>query len=499
MSEPPAGREYVGHQPSTAEELDRRILANAAWSAASHGGTLFLWLLTVLVLVRLLTPADFGLVSLASILLLFTDTMQGGGLRVALIQRQRDLEAAVASGFVAAVGIGVAMYGLLFAIAPAASSLFHAPRLDEVIRVIGLATIVRGFAVVPLILIERELSFRARSVGELSAGIVQAAVALTCAVSGLGVWSLVAGYLSGSLTSALIWWSSTPVIPNPARFDFGVLGGLFRYGRSVSAARMITLVASTADNVAVGRILGPTSVGFYGMAFRLATVPSSVLSVIAHLVMLPALAHVQDDLRELRRTYVISLERLAFAAVPFVTLLVIAGEPLVRGLLGEKWEPSVGPLRVLACYALIAALAATVDPLFEAAGHPHLTLYSTIPSVVTLVPALYVLTSNYGTTGTALAMVIAASVGATVRFVVSRRILALSLGEFARALLPAAACSMILAAAVLPVVQLGPDLGRHIVLVPLLLGGPAVYLAAGWFLARGVLVPVLGTIRGGRV
>ena len=174
-------------------KLDSRIMRGSAWVAVSYGGRNVVSLLTTLALVRLLEPKAFGLVALAWTVLVVTDQVQNAGAAAALVYRRHDVERAAASAFVFIVCSSTVLFGLAMVLSPVFASLFHTPDLTNVLRAMSLLLITRAFGTIPLALLERNIDFRTRSVCELTGAFSQAAVSLTLAFTGFGVWSIVFG------------------------------------------------------------------------------------------------------------------------------------------------------------------------------------------------------------------------------------------------------------------------------------------------------------------
>ena len=184
-------------EPTTShDELDTKIMRSSAFAIVGFGGTNVLSLVTTIVLARLLTPADFGLVALTVSLLAFTHLVQESGLGAALVVHRGDLERAAASAALFTPVVGPGLYVVSFAAAPVLANLFREPELTNVFRVAALILPLRGLAIVPLALLEREMRLRPMTTIELAGGIAQAAVAIFFAVAGAGVWSLVAAQLA---------------------------------------------------------------------------------------------------------------------------------------------------------------------------------------------------------------------------------------------------------------------------------------------------------------
>jgi O-antigen/teichoic acid export membrane protein len=481
--------------PQGERSLDSRIVQSSAWVALSYGGTRVLSTVGLVVLAHLLTPADIGVVSLASVFLLFTQGVQGGGLYAALVHRRQRVDEAIATAFLFAGAAALALYGVIFLAAPLVADLFRAPRLDEVVRGLGLVVIANGFGMTPKSVLARDLQFNRLAKAELAAGALFVVVSVSLALLGFGVWSLVAGRVASAAGQTAINWQQAPVLPSLRLASRRVLGELFTYGRYISGTNFVVLITTQLDTIFVGRLLGTASVGFYSAAYRLASFPTGVIGAVAGRVMFPAYAMMQDNLPALRRAYVSNLQRVALVGFLLSVPLVVAAEPIVIGVLGARWAPAIGPLRLLAVFGLLRAFSAASGPVFRGVGRPQLDFWFTLPNAIALPIFLILLVPSYGTNGAALAMVLAAAVTALPKFVMGVRVLGLPTTEALSALRGPVLCGGILAAALLVLVPATDHLNDLVALALLLVGGGIIYLAAASLFARDIVRVVWRGVR----
>ena len=476
--------------------LDSRIMRGSAWVAVSYGGRNVVSLLTTLALVRLLEPRAFGLVALAWTVLMVTDQVQNAGAAAALVYRRTDVERAAASAFLFVLCSGAVLFGVALLLAPLFASLFHTPELTSVLRVMALLLITRAFGTIPLALLERNIDFRTRSVCELTGALAQAGVSLGLAFSGFGVWSIVFGQIAGSAVQSGLAWAVAPLHPDPRKASFGVIRGLVRYGRYVSATNILNLANNTADNVVIGRVLGVTALGFYAVAFRLADFPNTVIAHIVGRVMFPVYSLLQNELARFRRAFIQNLQRIAVLALPVSVTIIVCAEPIVLGLFGEKWQEAVGPLRILAVYGLVKSFSSPGGEVFKGAGRPELGLMVGVLQIALIVPGLIVLVRSHGIEGAALAMLIAVTVCGAVKLWLALRLLEGSLVELGRALAPSILCSALLGATLLLLMPATGSLGPAVQLAALVAAGTAVYAAATMAFARSIVMPMWIGLRG---
>jgi O-antigen/teichoic acid export membrane protein len=437
--------------------LDRVILRGSAWTAMGYGGGQLLTFAGVLVLVRLVEPGSFGLVALASPLLITLQFLQESGLGSALVHRRTEVERAAATVALFSPIASIVLYGVSFGLAPIYANIVHAPELTSVVRVLSLLLVVRGIGIVPNALLERDMRFRARAQVDLLGSAAQVVATIALAASGAEVWALVIGQILGESVRSAAYWIATEHRPNPRRASWTLFREMSRYGRFVTGSNMLNVVNTTADNVMVGRLLGPTLLGYYALAFRLASLPNSVIGYVVGRVMFSVYSSLQDDLASIRRVYLQNLQRIAIFALPVSIALVIAAKPIVYGLLGESWSPSVEPLRLLAIYGLVRSFAAPSGELFKGLGRPGLQLTFSVIYAVALIPSLILLVPPLGLRGAPLALMIAQLAASVPTFITGLRLLHVRPREFVAALGPPFAAAGVLAAALLVVVLSAPS------------------------------------------
>jgi O-antigen/teichoic acid export membrane protein len=478
--------------------LDGRILRSSGWLAVSLAGGQAASLLSLLVLARLLEPEAFGLVALAWTILAFTEQIQESGIGSALIYRRHEIELGAASGVIWGPLASLVLYGAAFLAAPILAHVFRSPDLTSVLRVLGLVLFFRGLMAVPLAMLERELNFRARAKSDVGGAIVQAAVAVTLAFAGAGVWSLVLGALAGAAAQTAILWAVVPWRPSLRAARLSVLIEMMRYGRFVSLGRMLNVIELTIDNMAVARLLGTTPLGYYAIAFRLASFPTTVIGYIVGRVMFPVYSMLRGDLVAVRRAYLQTLQRVAIMALPVSVGIAVAAKPIILTLLGEKWLAAVTPLRILAVYGLLRSFVAPSGELFKGIGKPHFAPVLATTNLALAVPVLYVLIQTLGLNGAALGMLILmAAVGLPAMFL-AMRLINVSVFDTARALARPFLCSALLAAALTLLLRPTESLSPAMALLILSGAGLIVFCGAAAVFARPVVAPMLISIRESR-
>jgi lipopolysaccharide exporter len=498
MSERPLGT-LVDDDPealSFDKELNRRIVRGSAWVGLGFGFGNVITFASMLVLVRLLDPEAFGIVAAGVTLLAIVTQIQSSGVGAALVHgRHADVRTAAESAFVFATSVSLVLTGIVVVFAPLYTDLIRLPEATPYVRALGAVLAIHGLAVVPSALLERRLDFRSRTKAELSGFIAQAVVSVACAVAGLGAWSLVAGQIAGTTTLTALLWAFARYRPRPRRASRAVLREMLRYGRFVSGANVLTIINSNADNVVVARVLGAASLGTYALAYRLAGLPNTIIALIVGRVMFSVYARLQHDVAAVKAAYVQNMQRTLLLALPVTIALGIGAEPIVLALMGPKWTEVIDPLRIFAVYGFIRLVVAPSNELFKGIGRPQFGLVTGILHLCIAVPALVVLVRALGTTGAALALVLA--IAATTVYILPVTLRAIDLGplELAHALARPMACGAVVAIAVGVAVVTTSGFSPLVSLIVLSAAGIGSFLVAAAAFARPVLTPILAALR----
>ena len=430
--------------PSDGATVSTRAARGAAWLGASFATAQLISFATTIVLARLLRPADFGVVAMANLMLAFVGPLHDSGLAAAFVaRRDRVGECAATLAWTTPVSGALAWAAVVVA-APLVGRLFGDPAVTPVVRVLGATFLLRGLAAAPMAVITKELAFRARSMAVTSGALVEAGVGIGLALAGFGLWSLVAGQVTGAGVTAVLAWTCAPWRPW-GRFSRARLREMGRFGRHMVAGNVLGFVGSYLDNIVVGRLLGATALGLYGTAFRWGQLPSMALGATVNPVAFPSYVALRADGDRLGRAYLRVVRTVSSVAVPAALGLAMAAPALIATLYPPEWQPMVGPLRIFALFGLVNAIVATTGEVFKATDQP-----GWIPGLAAVhLPVLAIglwLLAPRGAAGAATALTLAALVSGAVAVPAALRAIGLPLRRLVRALAPQAAAGAIMAA-----------------------------------------------------
>ena len=356
-------------------------------------------LLTTSILAHLLSKSDFGILAVALMAVNCLSIFKDFGFGAALIQRKEDFQLAANTVFTLNVIISLFLAILVFIISPSIGNYFNDHKIISVLRWLGLSFLFDAFGSVHIVFLKKELDFRRKLAPDIGNTIVKGIVSICMATSGFGVWSLVFGQLSGSLASTIIVWIVLPWRPRII-FNFFITKGLFKFGASIMGSDAIGIVTDNLAPIIIGRIFGTTLLGVYSIAYKLPEMlVISILWVIGG-VLFPAFSIVQDELEKLRKCFLTTLHITQIVITPICLGFIIAADPIILVLFGEKWSAAIPILRLLAIYAWIYSMGFHAGAIYKAIGRPDLLLKLSIFTLIVVTPSL-IIGARYGLIGVA--------------------------------------------------------------------------------------------------
>ncbi len=465
----------------------------AAWNYVVFALSKCSTLIMTVVLARLLGPVEFGLFALALVVMTLFDFVRDLGVAAALVQRPDPWERLAPTGLSLSLLAGVLMGGCAALAAPLAAGLLGDPSLTPLIQVLAIGLTVSAFGVLPSSALRRRIDFRRRLWPEFCGALVKTGVAIALAVAGYGVWSLVWAQLAASVVTTATYWL---VARTPVRFGFDrvVALDLLRFGIPLSAVGLVSFAVYNVDYTAVGRLLGAEQLGYYTLAYRLPELAVLSLCVVVGDVLFSALSRLQHDRPSMIEKYLTTL-RVVVAVTAAIGFVLAALAPDVIGLLyGPRFAASAEELAALSVFAVLYSISFHAGDVYKALGRPGLLTGLGLAKLTVLVPVVW-LAAQHSTLAVALGLVAVEIVLGSVRLLLVRRVLGVTMRDHARVLagpLAAAGAAALVVAAVGHVLPAWPPALRLAVLLPLaaaVLGGALHLVARPLLLAALRAVP----------
>lgn len=384
--------------------LDRALVRGVAWSGiVKWTGQIISWISTIIV-ARLLTPADYGLVAMGTTFMGILVLLNEFGLG-ATVTARRDLnERQLAQLNTVAILISLAAMLVMSAAAYPLARFYAAPELPQVMLVLGLGFLITALRTVPRAIMERELQFKHVVLIEGLQVIVTVLVSLTMAYYNYGYWALVIGPLAGSVFSTLVLLAIKRCgFAWPRRADLNDVLGMSWH---LVGSQVSWYVASTSDQFIIGRVLGSPAMGAYQLAFTLANMPIDKIVSTVNRVMPAIYSAVQTDMAAMRRYLLGSAEIVSLAVFPVAIGLALVAEETVLLLLGDKWIEAIPPLVLLSFYTAVRSVISLTSSTLVSLRETRIAFWNGIWCLL-LFPPLFYLGSRWGLFGVAAAWLIA--------------------------------------------------------------------------------------------
>ena len=461
-------------------------------SGTQIAGQMVAWGSTFVV-IRILSPADYGLFAMTQVILVLLNMLNGYGLASALIQKPEVDDRAIRQLFGMLVLLNVVLGVVQFLAAPLAASYFRQPQVTDMLRVQALLYIATPFIALPYALLARAMDFRRQAAVNLISAVAGAVAALLGAYFGLGVWTLVLAPMVLFSTRAIGMMTAAGRWIRPS-FDFRGAGAMARYGGLMATGQLFWFVQSQADVFIAGRTFDAHTLGIYTTALFLAQIFVAKFVPPLNDVAFSAYSRMQDDRASMANAFLKSVRLILLAAMPFYLGLAVVAEPLVHVVLGEKWI-EVGPVVALLALAMpFMTVQILFAPACDAAGHPEVSARNAATGAVILGVA-FLIGVNWGVRGLGFAWIAAYPLYLTLCGRRSLPVIGTNAAAVAKAASVPVVAAVVMAVVVAVVDRMLPALMPFARLMTLSTIGGAVYF--GWLLmfARATVVETIDLVR----
>lgn len=436
-------------------DFGHKVVTALRWSVAARiVAPLLSWAMTIVV-IRLLSPADYGLVAIAAILPSALYLVNDLGLDIVLVQKQAPGEAFRRQVFGVVLVINLFCVLILNLAAPQVATFFGEPKLNSILRVLSLQFILCIFETLPKAELEQRLDFRSQSMISVVAAAGGGLTTLALALAGAGVWALVFGRLSHLAVMTLGLNLLTPALCWPS-FSLASVRGSLSFGSMITLERAAWQIFNDADKVIGGKLLGETTLGLYVVAQDLATMPMHRTGGFISSIGVPAFARVQDRLDEVR-FYLLKVTRMiSTVSFPLFVGLATTAPEAVALLLGPKWSAAAPIFQILVLIMPLRMVATLLPAVLWGIARPGVSATNAWIAAG-VIPAACLLGAQWGAVGMATAWLVAYPLVWIVAARLCARAVELRAWDLGRAMCWPALASAIMAAAVMIARHLVPD------------------------------------------
>lgn len=371
------------------------------WQAFQMGGVKVLYMVRLLILAILLTPADFGLIAIALAATGFLLNLTNFGLIPAVVQADDMDDSKYDAVWTFDMTRSVIVTALTVIFAPLIAEIFAEPRAVPIIQVLALRPLIESMMSIRVAALNRNLTFRPLAFLKIIEAVFNAIISIGLAKF-FGVWAMVFGMIGGALSMVAASYILVPYRPR-ILYDWQSVKPLLKFGGWLLITGVIAMAGNFGLRIVISRQLGAEGLGLYFLAAQLAFVPSEVASEVVGTVAFPLFARLQSSLQQAARAFQAILTGLMALLYPISALIIVLSPVLVQDVLGTKWNGTVPLIQILALVTMIGLLGDATIPLVKGFGQPYRVTQIELVQSSSLILMIWFFTSRYGTVGAALA------------------------------------------------------------------------------------------------
>lgn len=333
------------------ESLKQRTFKGTIWSSVERFSVQGISFIVMIIMARVLTPDDYGLVGMLTIFIAVAQSLVDSGFSNALIRKLDRSETDNSTVFYFNIIVGILLYVILFFCAPLIADFYNEPLLIPMTRLISLSIPINSLVVVQRALLTVNLDFKTQAKASLTAAIIAGTVGITMAYTGFGVWAIVWYQLVNLVVSICLIWVFSNWHPRLV-YSWSSFRELFGFGSKLAISSIISTLYDNIYLIVIGKVFRAADLGYYTRASQFAQFPSSNLTGIIGRVTYPVLCTMQDDDEHLRSVYRRFIRLSAFVIFPLMIGLAAVANPLILILLKEKWMFASSLLSII-CFSMM--------------------------------------------------------------------------------------------------------------------------------------------------
>lgn len=457
-------------------DLRQKTLTGVTWSLGSQLGRQMVVFVVGVILARLLSPREFGMVAMVTIITGFATIFAEMGFGGAIVQKDDVEEKHLSSVFWINIGLGLLLTVLFVLAAPLIADFYEEPLLLPLATFLSFNFIISSLNIVQTTLLMKTLEFRRLSVVEIISVTISGVVAIALAYLGFGVWSLAIQAMLLSAITALLLWITSSWRPK-FMFNWEAVKELLGFSTSLFATTTLNYAVRNIDYVLIGRFLGPDPLGIYNRAYSVMLFPLANISRVIARVMFPSFSMIQENKRRVKKIFLQLTRIVALFAFPIMLGVFVTASKFVPVIFGDQWLAMIPVLRILCFVGLIQSIVSLNGNLYLSQGRADLQFKLGIILRFNLILGI-VIGLQWGLVGVAIGYAVAVFINAYPNFFFAGRLVDISLKELLAGLLPLLGISSLMALCVflldMILTPLLPDWATFLLLV---VAGAVLYFA----------------------
>lgn len=359
------------------DSLISQTVKSVGWSAIERFSVQAIQFIINIILARLVTPSEYGLIAMLSVFIIIANSFVESGFSNALIQKVNRTETDFSTVFYFNISISVLMYFIVFLLSPYIASFYNQPILESICKWMGLGLIIQGFSVIQIAKLTVNMDFKTQAKASLISVIISGIIGVYMAYFGFGVWALLVQTLLNSFFNTIFLWFFTKWIPQ-LMFSWDSLKKLFSFGSKLLLSGLLHTVYTNLYSLVIGRKYTAIEVGYYNQASLSSRFPSVSLMAIISRAIYPIQCQIQDDNKLLSSSFIQYLRISCYIIFPIMIGMAVLSKPLILFFLSDKWINMHLPLSILCVAYIFIPLMVMNNQILNVKGRPDYFLKSEI-------------------------------------------------------------------------------------------------------------------------
>ena len=353
--------------------LKQKTVSGLLWSFVDTMAGQGITFVVGIILARLLTPREFGLIGMITVFIAVSESFINSGFSSALIRKKNCTDTDFSTVFYFNLVVGILFFLLLFFTAPLIADFFDEIQLEPIVKVLGVVLIIDSITLIQRTILTKRINFKLQARISVIASLGSGIIAIVMAYNGFGVWSLVAQRIAKQgLNSIFLWlWNSwKPILV----FSVQSFRELFGFGSKLLVSGLLDTLYRNIYYLIIGKYFSAQELGYFSRADSFKNLPSQNLNGIISRVSYPVLSSIQDDIPRLKNNYRKLIRSIMFITFVLMLGMAAAAEPIIITLIGEKWRPSIIYLQMLSFVGMMYPLHALNLNMLQVSGRSDLFL-----------------------------------------------------------------------------------------------------------------------------
>ena len=442
-------------------------------------------------IIRILSPQDFGIVAIATIIIAGMRMIDDFGINAALIRRHNISNRVKANGTTLKFTISIVMIIIAFIISTYWAKMYNIESISTIIRILSLSFLLNSFIFLDRIILIRELDFKRQMIPDMIGIVVGSSLMLIFALMGFKFWSIVYGQMLGTISRVIML---KLFVKEKIKFGFNkkIAISIFNFGIWVLLGSLMFWAYTTIDNALIGKVLGITALGYYAIAYKLGNFAADNIQGVLSKLLFPAFSSMRGDIKRIHNAFLKISELNSLIVFPMTFGLISVADYFILLVLGEKWYPAYYPLLILCIYGLLRSLQASAGSIFLALDKPKINAFLTGLTLSLMLVSLYPAIKWNGLVGVSIAVTISFMISFIVQLIILCKLIHLKIFTLLKIwVLPLTASGLMALLILVLKTKINMSLGSFILLFVL---GLASYIIFIFIISKGKILSFIKSL-----